>query len=360
MRIVAVALVVLGLGAAPASGAALGVYVGAANPAGVNAFGDWLDREPTYAVDFLADNTWSEIADPIWWLNGWQGSPYHVVFSVPMLPRDGSTLAQGAAGSYDHHFAQLAENLVAYGYGDATIRLGWEMNGNWFAWAGSTDPAAYIAYWQRIVDAMRAIDGSSFRFDWNPIAGGDYPADALYPGDAWVDIVGLDVYDTGWWVGWEDPVNRWAELVYKPYGLAWHRDFAAAHGKPISFPEFGLSDSAPHHGGGDNAYFVEQMYEWIGLNKENVEYYAYFEFAGTLGNSALMSGSFPVASARFRALFSVDPPAINPASPPATAAPVAEAETEEGGSANGLRQPASLAESTALDAIPAIVHTRHA
>ena len=136
------------------------------------------------------------------------------------------------------------------------------MNGDWFAWAGQNDPASFVVYWRNAVDAMRAVAGNSFRFDWNPIAGGSFPVDALYPGDAWVDIIGLDVYDQGWWPGWEDPNNRWHEIMYQPYGLAWHRDFAAAHDKPMSFPEFGLSDSPAHHGGGDSPYFVEKMYEW--------------------------------------------------------------------------------------------------
>lgn len=349
-------LLVLGLTAAPASGAALGVYVGAANPGGVSAFGTWLDREPGYAVDFLADSDWSEISDPIWWLDGWQGSPYHVVFSVPMVPKDGSTITQGAAGNFDHHFTRLAQNLVAYGYGDATIRLGWEMNGNWFAWSAQSDPAAYVAYWRRIVDAMRAVSGSAFRFDWNPIAGGSFPVETAYPGDAWVDVIGIDVYDQGWWAGWEDPVNRWNELVYQPYGLAWHRDFAAAHGKPVSFPEFGLSDDVAQHGGGDNPYFIEKMYEWIGLNKENVEYYAYFEFAGPIGNSAMMGGAFPLAGAKFQQLFSVDPPAIEPTSPPQAPEPATEAAPSA-----PSRLPASIGQiAEPEETIPVVAHLRHA
>ncbi len=332
----------------------MGVYVGAANPSGVDAYGEWLDREPTYAVDFLASNTWSEISNPTWWLDGWQGSPYHVVFSVPLIPSDGSTLGLGASGAYDYHFTNLAQKLVAYGYGDATIRLGWEMNGNWFAWYGGNDPASFVTYWRRAVDAMRVVSGASFRFDWNPIVGGSYPADVLYPGDDWVDVIGLDVYDQGWWPGWEDPTNRWNELVWQPFGLAWHRDFAAAHGKPISFPEFGLSDSAQHHGGGDNPYFIEKMYEWIGLNKESVEYYAYFEFAGPIGNSALMGGSFPLASARFLQLFSVDPPAVEPPPPPDVIGALGTDTDDESD-----REPAGT-ELSAEHAIPLVVHVRHA
>lgn len=354
-------LVALGI-AAPSAGAAdLGVYAGAANPAGVNAWGDWLDRQPTYAIDFLASNTWNEISDPIWWLHGWQGSGHHVVYSVPMVPSDGSTLAAGATGAYDHHFTRLAQNLVAYGFDNATIRLGWEFNGDWFAWTASADSAAFVTYWQRIVTAMRAVDGAGFRFDWNPIAGGNFPVEAAYPGDEWVDVIGLDVYDQGWWAGWQDPVQRWNELLTQPYGLQWHRDFALAHGKPISFPEFGLSDSPAHHGGGDAPYFVEQMYDWIGLNKDIVEYYAYFEFAGPIGNSALMSESFPVASARFQELFRYDPPQLQPEPVEAgLVSPGPDVEPEQTRTPAGTSVASTSDDIATADAIPIVLHARHA
>ena len=54
------------------------------------------------------------------------------MYSVPLLPKDGSTLAAGASGAYDAHFETMARELVAQGQGDAIIRLGWEFNGSWY------------------------------------------------------------------------------------------------------------------------------------------------------------------------------------------------------------------------------------
>ena len=97
------------------------------------------------------------------------------------------------------------------------------------------------------------------------------------------------------------------------------------------------------------------MYEWIGLNKENVEYYAYFEFDGPIGNSALRGSSFPLASARFLELFSIDPPAIDPPPPPPPLASPPESEPEP------LERETASVDSTSPDQpIPAIHHVRHA
>src|SRR5438093_2966278 len=79
-------------GSSASSSAAIGVYRGAASPSGVSAFGSWLGRAPTYAEDFFAGDTWSEIEAPDWWLNAWAGTPYTVEFSVPIIPGSGGTL----------------------------------------------------------------------------------------------------------------------------------------------------------------------------------------------------------------------------------------------------------------------------
>ena len=118
-----------------ASSAGLGVYRGAATPGQVGAFGTWLGKAPTYAEDFFAGDTWALIETPDWWLSGWQGSPYNVEYSVPIIPATGGTLQEGAAGAYNSHFQKLAQTLVAHGQGNAILRLGWEFNGSWFAWA---------------------------------------------------------------------------------------------------------------------------------------------------------------------------------------------------------------------------------
>ena len=53
-----------------------------------------------------------------------------MLFSIPLLPTDwSSTLSADAAGAYEQ-FSKLAARLVANGFGDAVLRLGWEFSGD--------------------------------------------------------------------------------------------------------------------------------------------------------------------------------------------------------------------------------------
>ena len=293
--------------------ATVGVFRGAVGVDAVGAWEAWLGRPAHRVVDFLARESWAKIAAPTWWADGWGASAYRdrMVYSVPMLPDTASTLPGGAAGAYDHHFGQLARLLIARGQGSATIRLGWEFNGGWYRWNAALAPVSFVTYWRRIVSAMRRQPGAAFKFDWCLNLGrGTVAPDKVYPGDAYVDYIGADVYDHGWQPGYQDHTKRWQELVEQPYGLRWHRDFARAHGKPLSFPEWGAVSDPAGHGGGDNPHFIRAMHDWIASN--NVAYHSYFEY-DTDKPIRLMTGNFPAAAAEFRRLFG---PAPTPSNPP--------------------------------------------
>jgi hypothetical protein len=301
-----------GTAAAATPGDTLGVYRGAAYSAGVQGWESWLGRPAYRVVDFLARDSWDKIAAPNWWVDGWAASPYgtRVVYSVPMLPNSPSwvSLATGATGAYDVYFERLARLLISRGQGVATIRLGWEFNGDWYRWNAAVNPKAFVTYWRRVVNAMRRQPGAAFKFDWTINLGrGTVAPDTVYPGDAYVDFIGADVYDHGWAPGYQDPVKRWLTLVDQPYGLRWLREFALAHRKQVSIPEWALVLRADGHGGGDDPYFVNRMYEWIASN--NVAYHAYFEADMPGAKMRLMTGTFPSAAAEFRRLFGVDTPA---------------------------------------------------
>lgn len=51
------------------------------------------------------------------------------------------------------------------------------------------------------------------------------------------------------------------EQVKEPYGLQAHVDFAKSHGKPISYPEWGLFRN------GDNAEYMKRMLAWMDEHK---------------------------------------------------------------------------------------------
>ena len=152
-------------------------------------------------------------------------------------------------------------------------------------------------------------------------------------------MIGTDVYDHGWAPGWQDPETRWREIRDQPYGLAWQRAFAAAHGKPTSLPEWGVVKSP--HGGGDNPGFIRHMHDWIAAG--NVEYSAYFE-ADTSTPIRLMTGNFPRAAAEFRRLFGPGEAPAGPATTvPAPSAPVAAPPPAAPASAPAPQAPASSA-----------------
>lgn len=282
--------------------APLGVYRAAAEPAAVKNFGKWLGRQPSFALDFLSQSSWSEIGYPVWWATRWAPSRYRVVYSIPLIPADGvSTLQAGARGDYDKHFKQIAEILVSNLQPNAVIRLGWEMNGDWFAWSAKGNEAAFIAYWRRVVDTMRSVKGAKFKFEWSPVFGPTaIDPETVYPGNEWVDFIGMSVFDQGYREGWQDPDRRWHEMVLAfRYGLLWHRDFAASHGKKLTYPEWGVIVRPDGHGGGDNPTFIKRMHRWLDANRKDIAYQIYFD-----PKPGRLDTAFPRSAATFRKLFS--------------------------------------------------------
>jgi hypothetical protein len=193
------------------------------------------------------------------------------VLNVPMLERTEEhvsdavvreELRKGARGDYDGHFRALARRLVALGVPDAVLVVGWEMNGTTYTHRCGPDPGAWRRYWGRIADVMRSeepvesvdsVDGAGqrFRFEFTPSRGRDaVPWTECYPGDRYVDVVGMDAYDQPHGMSFE-------EQVAEPYGLAAQVRFARAHGKPVSYPEWGL------YRNGDNPDYVRAMLTWF-------------------------------------------------------------------------------------------------
>ncbi|MGW0336825.1 glycoside hydrolase family 26 protein [Streptomyces sp. NPDC003011] len=218
---------------------------------------------------YLPGDRWSNIEGAPGFLDVWadwrtERDDRMFVLNVPMMERNEENvpddevrrlLRRGAAGEFDHHFRALAERLVELKVPDTVIVLGWEMNGITYTHRCGPDPQAWKTYWNRIVTAMRAVPGQRFRFDFTPTRGRDaVPWTQCYPGDDTVDIVGMDSYD--------QPTGlTFDEQVREPLGLQEHVDFAKAHGKPVSYPEWGLFRN------GDNPEYMRRMLAWMDEHK---------------------------------------------------------------------------------------------
>jgi hypothetical protein len=266
----------------------------------IPAYERFVGRKLERTVDAFNQSSWAAYRSSIPWASHcWKGVPIKLTLSVPMLVFDkDSSLQKGAHGDYDDLALLVARTLVNDGLDKTTIRIGWEFNGNWMPWGAAKDPHAFIAYYRRMVGLMRSVPGQHFQFEWTTGIGKHAIApDAAYPGDDVVDIIGMDVYNEYWSTALSNPVVRFAWLKNQPYGLTWLRTFAARHGKPTAYSEWGTGTRKDGHGGGDDAYFIEQMAAWF--RESGALYASYWEVVDPQYDDRLALGLHPQAAAAF-------------------------------------------------------------
>lgn len=248
------------------------------------------------------------------------------------------TWQQLADGAYDVVWADLAKNLVATGQKDSILRGAHEFNIQIFAHRVlSGEQTAFIAAWRRWHGIVRA-NGHTGPIHWNPV-GHDYtsfPAIQAYPGDAFVDVIDLDMYDAYYSRGASLSAPRTLAEQQAKFsfilngdgpaflGMKQWRAEAVRRGKGMAFSEWGLGDyfnSGPandlNHGGGDNEFYVHSMADFI-LDPQfppgspgGVTYHAFWEHNpdnGVMPNSATSPDSgrripVPLARAAFHARF---------------------------------------------------------
>ena len=87
------------------------------------------------------------------------------------------------------------------------LRFAQEMNGGWYPWGyrveGNT-PRQYRKAWRHIYWIFRNHGADNVRWVWSPNedAGGGHPLAVFYPGDEFVDWVGIDGFCWGGTIGW--------------------------------------------------------------------------------------------------------------------------------------------------------------
>ena len=143
------------------------------------------------------------------------------------------------SGVYDPVIDDSASRCKAFGL-PVHIRFAYEMNGNWTAYGpSSTTDANYILMWRRVVDRFRAAGATNVQWVWSPniwSASKGAVASPLgrYPGDAYVDIIGLDGYQNLTSSSW---------LTFAELFAADHKQLVGlAPGKPFAVSEFGQGE----------------------------------------------------------------------------------------------------------------------
>ena len=324
-----------------------GVTKGGPMTGATDEFAAWLNRSTIFGGSTLSFGTGSDWESLAWtqpWFyapaSSWmqEGNGRLLAVSVMMLPgpTDDSgpttgpgagspvSLATGAAGKYNSYFYALGQQLVANNLANCILRLGWEFNGNWYAWSvlSAADATNFAAYWKQIVNTLRTVPGQNFKFNW----GGSityvgptpayqlsqaFPAGNDANGKPYVDQVGLDIYDNSWtyypWPANSTPAQIlvtqqtvWNNVINTSnqyWGIPVWTAIAKANHIPFTIPEWGVSTDI--HAGGDNTYYIQQMHDFIQDPTNNVYYASYYDaeesqispnggFVTTLTNSAAL------------------------------------------------------------------------
>ena len=126
--------------------------------------------------------------------------------AVPLITWEPWTLAgRGfplraiADGRYDNYVRRAGKSAAAWGH-PILLRFAHEMNGTWYPWGRGRDgntPRVYIAAWRHLVRIFRSVGADNVGWAWTPNVdgGGQYPFPRFYPGNKWVDWVGLDGFN---------------------------------------------------------------------------------------------------------------------------------------------------------------------
>jgi Glycosyl hydrolase family 26 len=166
---------------------------------------------PSYALEYVYPST---VAPIITWL------PWDFT-AGPTQPL--YTLDSILSGSHDAYIETWATACKQWGQ-PLVIRFMHEMNGNWYPWAVNTPEQnntwrKSIAAWQYVWNTFQVVGASNARWAWCPnrVYPGSVATDfsSGYPGDTYVDMLGLDAYNYGttrFGVGTFDS----AETVFSP------------------------------------------------------------------------------------------------------------------------------------------------
>lgn len=250
-----------------------GVYIGDTDTAvgDFAVFKEWLDVTPALAMEFaagLSSQSWVEQFITTRLTPIWEAGSVPILTWLPSTDSPNETSSQIAreiaAGEYDSFLEEWATQLSTWVTADESskrrlyLRPGHEMNGNWYPWSAADSSSTaddYIAMWRRMHDVFSGtdLDETTIQWIWSPNADeiGGVRAETYYPGDEYVDWVGLDGFnfgDTQPYSSWRAPKEVFLDMLDRVRDLT---------DKPVALTELASSSSR------DGAYRPAAKAVWI-------------------------------------------------------------------------------------------------
>lgn len=214
----------------------------------------------------------------------WSAGRVPLLTWEPFTPTPDATdpdiAARITAGDYDAYLDRWADRLGEWlagpdgqlGTADdrrVYLRLAHEMNGDWYPWSptvagadGATGPEGYVDLWRYVHDRLdrRGFDETHLQWVWcvNHVDVGEHRAEACYPGDRFVDWVGVDGFNWGQsqeWSTWQSPADLFSKMFDRLDDLT---------DRPRCVPEFASSSlTATGHDPERKAAWVREAFAYL-------------------------------------------------------------------------------------------------
>lgn len=178
-----------------------------------------------------------------------------------------------AAGEYDSYLETWTERVFEWLVGPDEqleteddrrlyLRFAHEMNGDWYPWSPSGTPKKYVEMWQHVHECVmrEGIQPTHLQWVWcvNHVDVGPQSAEELYPGDKYVDWVGVDGFNWGEsrdWSAWCSPRETFEGMFDRLDALT---------NKPRCVPEFAsTTETAGGHDPRKKAAWIRDAYEYF-------------------------------------------------------------------------------------------------
>jgi beta-mannanase len=170
-------------------------------------------------------------------------------------------------GRYDEYIRSWANGITALRY-PVVIRFAHEMNGFWYPWCEQSNhnqPGDYVKAWRHVHQIVQEAHATNVTWLWSPNVSytNSTPLQRLYPGDEYVDWIGLSGY-----YGTAGVKN------YVSFDRIFSRTFnelAAITDKPIVITETGATNA-----NGERERWIREMFQQL-PNHPNVVGVIWFE-----------------------------------------------------------------------------------
>jgi beta-mannanase len=195
----------------------------------------------TYLRNYVPPAPMAQIVTPMAPIVTWE--PWDTsIDSVEQLPYKLSTISNG---DWDQYIVPWAMAVRSWGQ-PLFLRFAHEMNGNWYPWGTANTPVStgtglppngntpqdYVDAWRHVHDKFRCLDVTNVTWIWAPniwYSGSTHLRD-VYPGEDYVDWIGIDGYNFG-----DDPPDHTWETVDQVFEETLRRlEFI---GKPLMITE---------------------------------------------------------------------------------------------------------------------------